>query len=264
MEVILNGGRANRGNVVRIDDQVARPSHPQSASVDHFLKFLIQAGVDTVPEPFGLDDQGRRRFRYFEGSAPAPPYPDWAFSEDLMIEVAQGQRVLHQAAQGYEPPDGAEWATTAGDYFPDAALQSSELVVCHNDLGMSNVIVNESKHLVGFIDFDYVRPVDRLFDIAVAVRHWAPFGNLDIVDGPQLDRVHRFGAFCDVHELDADQRHRVVQLATSFLEQARRNITALAAAGNPGFQALLDGGYEQTNLATVAWLKDRHETLAAT
>lgn len=264
MEVILNGGRANSGNVVRIDDQVARPSHPQSASVDHFLQFLVNAGIATAPEPFGLDDRGRRRFRYFEGTAPTPPYPDWAFGQDLMIEVATGQRALHEAAQSYQAPESAEWATTAGDYFPAAALQGQDLVVCHNDLGMSNVIVNDAKQLVGFIDFDYSRPVDRLFDIAVAVRHWAPFGNLDIVDGPKLDRVGRFGTFCDVHELDADQRHRVVLLATSFLEHARRNITNLAAAGNEGFQALLADGYEQTNLATVAWLKDRLETLAAT
>jgi hypothetical protein len=52
-----------------------------------------------------------------------------------------------------------------------------------------------------------------------------------------------------------------VLLATSFLEHARYNIKALAAAGGVGFQALLDNGYEATNLATVQWLDESAEAL---
>ena len=181
-----------------------------------------------------------------------------------MLQVATHQRKLHTLAQSYDIPDDASWANSAGDYFPPQALIAEKLVVCHNDLGMTNVIVDNEHRLVGFIDFDYCRPVDRLFDIAVAVRHWAPFGDLDLVTGQEPDRVRRFRLFCDVHELDHAERRRVVDLATLFLEQARRNITALAAAGGAGFQTLLDTGYEATNRATVAWLVAHTETLATT
>ena len=268
-EVVLKGGRANTGNIVRIGNEVARPAYPQTASVEHFLHYLGGAGASFVPRPLGFDEQGRQRLSYIEGVAPTPPYPTWAFDEGLLTAVASLQRRLHQLARGYTPPADAEWATSAGDYFPTDALNSGpssnrDVIVCHNDLGMTNVIVDQSRRLVGVIDFDYSRPVDRLFDIAIAVRHWAPFGDLDIADSPVLDRVARFGLFCDVHELDFAERRRVVALAAAFLVQARRNINALAEAGRIGFQTLLEEGYEATNRATVAWLDEHAEILART
>jgi len=262
-EIILKGGRANVGNVVRIGDQVARPSYPQTASVEHFLRYLRAAGADFVPEPLMADDQGRQRLRYIAGSAPTPPYPPWAFEEDLLVEVADHQRQLHLLAAEYLPPSGAVWAVSAGNYFPPSADATDQPIVCHNDLGMTNVIVQRECNLVGLIDFDYCRPVDRLFDIAVAARHWTPFGDLDLTDAVALDRHRRFGVFCDVHELDATERHRVVMLAIDFLDHARRNIRALAAAGGAGFQELLANGYEATNRATVDWLTANVDALAS-
>lgn len=265
-EEVLKGGRANTGAVVRINDEVARPNYPQSDCVDDFLGHLERSGLHVVPIPLGLDDQGRRRFSYIEGQAPTPPYPDWAFDERLLIEVATAQRQLHVAAMTYTEPADSVWAVSAGDYFPPAATTADavDMVVCHNDLGMSNVIVDEHHRLTGIIDFDYCRPVDPLFDIAVAARHWAPFGDLDIDNGPELDRVRRFGLYCDVHELDSGQRRRVVDLSIAFLEQARGNVKALAAAGGVGFQALLRAGYEETNIATVEWLQMQTDRLAST
>ena len=260
-EVVLKGGRANTGSVVRIGDQVARPAYPQTPSVADFLRHLVAAGADFVPEPLGFDDEGRHRLRFIPGNAPVPPYHDWAFDESLLVQVAHHQRHLHLLAKSYEPPADASWAISAGNYFPDAAFTAGELIVCHNDIGMTNVIVDDDHQFVGFIDFDYCRPVDRLFDIAVAVRHWAPFGDLDLALDVDLDRIRRFRLFCDAHELDSADRRRVVLLATSFLKHARENIKALAAAGGIGFQALLDNGYEATNRATVRWLDENAETL---
>lgn len=263
-EIVLKGGRANAGSVVRIGDQVARPVYPQTEIVSHFLQFLIDAGAAFVPRPLGIDDKGRHRVSFLAGEAPMPPYPPWAFNEALLIDVATHQKELHRLASAYVPPAEAPWAVSAGSYFPAAAVEADQLVVCHNDLGMTNVIVDDQRRVVGFIDFDYCRPVDRLFDIAVAIRHWAPFGDLDIDDDAEIDRVRRFGLFCDVHALSAMQRRRIVTLSLTFLEHARHNIKALAAAGQGGFQALLDGGYEATNLATARWLQDHTEALVAT
>ncbi len=263
-EVVLKGGRANTGRVVRIGDEVARPSYPQTTAVEHFLQHLVGHGLTFVPEPLGFDAQGRHRLRFIEGVAPMPPYPAWAFDEQLLTGVALLQRRLHAASRSYEPPPDAVWAVSAGDYFPPDASNCAAPIVCHNDLGMTNIIVDQSHLAVGVIDFDYCRPVDPLFDIAVAIRHWAPFGDLDVVHGQSIDRVRRFGLFCDVHELGSAERERVVLLAAAFLEHARHNVKALAAAGNIGFQMLLDNGYEETNLATTAWLADHRETLAAT
>lgn len=260
-EIVLKGGRANTGNVVRIGDDVARPSYPQTPAVDHFLHYLVSSGADFVPEPRGFDTHGRHRLRFIEGVAPMPPYPEWAFDESLLLQVAEHQHILHTLARDYVAPVDAAWAVSAGDYFPASALVGDDVLVCHNDLGMTNTIVDAGHQFVGFIDFDYCRPVDRLFDIAVTVRHWAPFGDLDVAHTVDVDRVRRFALFCDAHELERPERRRVVALATSFLEHARENIQALAAAGGVGFQALLDNGYVETNLRTVRWLNDNAETL---
>lgn len=259
-QVVLKGGRANAGQVLRIGAEVARPVYPQTASVSHFLTFLIESGVSFVPRPIGFDDAGRQRLTFIPGVAPTPPYPDWAFSEELLVDVAIHQRRLHDAARTYVAETDAVWAVSAGDYFPEAALQSTELVVAHNDLGMSNTIVEDGQ-LVGFIDFDYCRPVDPLFDIAVAARHWAPFGDLDLADDRELNRVRRFRLFCDAHSLSDEQRASVVGLAAAFLDKARSNIVALAAAGQIGFQTLLANGYESTNRATVQWILDNAQQL---
>jgi len=153
------------------------------------------------------------------------------------------------------------WAVSAGNYFPTDAVTGADLLVCHNDLGMTNVIVDDTNNLVGIIDFDYLRPVDRLFDIAVAARHWVPFGDLDLEAGTEIDRVARFRMFCDVHELSGDERGRVIELATQFLQHALQNLTQMAADGHAGFQALLAGGYEATNRSTVQWLTDHAREL---
>lgn len=263
-EIVLEGGRANDGRVVRIGNEVARPSYPQTATVEHFLRHLIDRGLDCVPEPLGSDERDRQRLRFIPGVAPTPPYPSWAFDERLLIDVAELQRRLHAAAADYVAPSDAVWATSAGDYFPEAALGGSHTIVCHNDLGMPNVIVGEHGRAVGVIDFDYCRPVDPLFDIAVAVRHWVPFGDLDVAHDEELDRVRRFGLFCAVHELTTDRRARVVDLSIAFLVHARSNIVALAEGGNTAFRALLDTGYEATNRATVAWIEQHRSRLVGT
>ena len=75
--------------------------------------------------------------------------------------------------------------------------------MCHNDLCVENVVIRDGR-AAAVIDFDYARPVDPLFDIAVAVRHWAPLRSPEDLDalGIDVDVRHRFRAFLDGHELE--------------------------------------------------------------
>jgi len=238
---------------MQVGDQVARPTYPQTETVEHFLRHLISTGLDFVPTPFPHDAKGRQRLQFLPGAVPLSPYPAWALSESLLTDVARRQRELHQAAASYVAPPDAVWAVSAGDYFPDAADGD---LVCHNDLCMSNVIVTGDR-VVGIIDFDYCRPVDRLFDIAVAARHWVPFGGLSSSDVTDVDRLRRFELFADAHELSAADRTQVIALSISFLDKARGNVQRLADEGKVGFQKMLANGYEATNRATVDWLKSQ-------
>lgn len=215
--------------------------------------------VDVVPEPLAADDSGRQRLTFIEGRVPIAPHPAWAYDDALLVDVARRQRQLHLAAESYSPPPDAVWAVSAGNYFPPDADGD---LVCHNDLGLANTVVEPGRPSVrGFIDFDYCRPVNRLFDIAVAARHWVPFGALDMAQPLDLDRVDRFHKFCNAHELDSSKRSDVVDLAIAFLEHARRNIQDLAAQGKPGFADLLANGYEATNIETVTWIAEHSAEL---
>lgn len=59
-----------------------------------------------------------------------------------------------------------------------------------------------------FIDFDLALPVDPLFDIAVAARHWIPLRDpADIADARSgTELFDRFRLFTAAHGLDDDQR----------------------------------------------------------
>lgn len=258
-EIPLVGGRANAGQVMQVGDQVARPTYPQTETVEHFLRHLNACGLDFVPTPFPHDEHGRQRLSFIPGAVPLSPYPAWALSEALLADVARRQRQLHVAAESYVAPADAVWAVSAGDYFPDAAVGE---LVCHNDICMANVVVADER-VVGMIDFDYCRPVDRLFDIAVAARHWVPFGSLSSEDIPDVDRLRRFGLFADAHELSTADRSHVVALSISFLNKARENVRRLADEGGLGFKQLLANGYEQSNRSTVDWLTTNAATLAS-
>ena len=89
---------------------------------------------------------------------------------------------------------------------------------------------------VGIIDFDYAAPVDRLFDLAYAARHWVPFratGGLDpAIQG--IDQIERFARLVDVHRLTRAERARLVAIAGLLLDRLLTVIKERADAGIGG------------------------------
>jgi hypothetical protein len=102
-EVELSGGVANAGAVVRVGPHVLRPSNPSSPSIHRFLSALRDAGFDGVPEPVGIDADGRERLVFIEGDVPLPPYPDWARSNGAIVSIAGLLRRMHDAAASIGP-----------------------------------------------------------------------------------------------------------------------------------------------------------------
>jgi len=263
-EQVLGGGVANAGRVVRVGSEVRRPAPPQSRLVQTFLHHLQSVGFGLGPEPLGWDDEGREQLSFIDGDVPGHPYADWVWSEELLTNVACAQRRLHDAAATFGGDPAAGWAESAGAYFPPRAFFAATPLFCHNDLGLSNVVVRDSE-VVGFIDFDYVRAVDPLFDIGVTARHWAPLGVPLAREGrpPSLDRVRRFGLFADAHGLSVNDRHRVLDLVIDFLAAAFDNVQALAAAGNTGFETMIDDGYLVANHQSRAWIAANRKRLTS-
>lgn len=185
-------------------------------------------------------------------------------------------------AQSLEPVRIAKAASS----YQNTPLEQP-LLMCHNDMSPANTIITAASNttaeanatavssttaeahataasnttteanataevkVVGFIDFEYAKPSLRLFDLAVAARHWIPF---DCQTNSEQGFT-RFSAWAECHELDAEQRRYICQIAIRFLQQAQANVQALAAQGHQGFAGLIKAGYLQSNLQTQAWIE---------
>jgi len=246
------------GAVVRVGDTVRRPFRAHSPAVHAFLDHLAQAGFAASPRPLGRDEQGREVLTWIEGDVGVPPFPDWVADDGLLVSVAALQRQMHVAARTFRPPPDAVWDTAN---LPPAG---PDALVCHNDLCVENVVVREGA-AVGVIDFDFAAPSDPLVDIAIAARHWIPVRDDRDIDDPRrdADRVARWRAFTDVHDLSTADRAGVVANLGEYLDKALVSMKARADAGNPLYRKVWDEGYAAQNRRSRAWLDDHTTDLIA-
>lgn len=253
------GGLANLGRVVRVGDTVRRPPGPQSAAVHALLDHLEAAGFEGAPRFLGIDDRGRTVVTYVAGRAGGPPYEPWTVGAGLLVSVAELLRRFHEAVRTFVPPAGATWDTTLapGDVGPSP-------IVGHNDASVENTVCRDGR-AVAFIDFDFAAPTDRLWDVAIALRHWVPVRDPADLDGARsgVDQVARYRAFCDVYGLDTAARTRVGELGLQFLDRAHEQMRARAEAGLPGYVEAWRNGYGVQNRRSHHWLAAHADDLAA-
>ncbi len=254
----LAGGVANVGAVVRLGDTVRRPTGPHSAAVHAFLAHLEASGFDGAPRFLGIDDEEREVLSFLPGDVAIHPYPAWVGADDLLDSVAVLQRRCHEAARTFRPPDDAVWIDAP---LPGDARGS---VVCHTDICVENVVVRSGR-AVALIDFDYARPVDPLFDIAVAARHWVPMRDPADLDQArrELDSVERFRRFGSAHRLTREERSRTIALLVEFLDLALDRMRRRAEGGHPGFTAIWADGYAGANRRARAWVLGNRRRLEA-
>jgi len=160
----LTGG--NMTAVVRVGDTVRRSAGPWTPTVHAYLRHVRARGVTEVPEPHGLDDQGREIVSFLPGDVPGWPPPEWLWSVRTLRDAGRLLRRLHDASAGLELPD-AVWQLPAH--------QPAE-VICHNDAAPYNMVFREGR-LVGLIDLDTASPGPRLWDLAYTAYRMAPFAS---------------------------------------------------------------------------------------
>lgn len=158
----LAGGNMS-GAVVRIGDTVRKPHQPQSATVQRLAAHVRSQGVDWVPEPLGVDAEGRDVWGFIDGEVnhddPSDRYPD-----GVVFEVAQRLRQWHDATASFERrPDDVWW-------WP--GKQPAE-VICHVDFAPYNHVFMDGR-FVGAIDLDICYPGPRLWDLAYTAYRYVP------------------------------------------------------------------------------------------
>jgi hypothetical protein len=253
VETLLLGGTANRGLVVRVGDTVRRPLRASSTATHALLLHLATAGFRGAPEFLGIDPQGREVLSYVPGETVTAPYPTWSMTDEALDSVARLLRSYHEAVADFRG-DGLEWA----EPVPAAYVTG---LVSHNDPNLDNVVFRDG-HAAALIDFDLAGVGSALWDVATAVRLWAPLRpEADIHDVRRGRSLARLRRFADAYELTADDRLRLVDAAADnhvwCMEYVRRG----SESGHPWFHQRWTTGESALTDRTNDWFRTSTEAL---
>ncbi|WP_305787081.1 phosphotransferase [Symbioplanes lichenis] len=251
-EETLPGG--NTVGAVRIGDVVHKAASPWTPTVHALLRHLEAAGFDGAPRALGFDDQGREMLTFLPGETAAGrfPWPAWAFTDGILIQVGQWLRRVHDVTAGFVPPADERW-------FTGGRLQPGQ-VIGHQDAAPYNAAVVNGERLAGFFDWDTAGPSTRDFDLAFAALWWVPLCPPDVAAGigfhHSQDRSRRLHLLLDAYGYEGD-RHA---FGGAIVRRARRQAAAMrrmAAAGDRAATALLPvAGYIERSATDVESLPD--------
>jgi hypothetical protein len=254
-EVLLTGGIANQGHIVRVGDTVRRPQRPWSPSTHALLRHLEAVGFDGAPRFLGVDSRGREVLSYIPGVPVVPPYPAWALTDEALVSVAELLRAYHDAASSFDPAPHA-WPPPPPEEFRGD-------VVTHNDPNLDNIVFRDGR-AVALIDFDLAGPGSRVWDVAAAARLWAPVRPGRYIDDARRTRVpERLRLFVDSYGLDDSDRSRVVEGAQQNYTWFYHLIKNSAANGHPAFARYWNSVTREQAGLTMQWYEDNKPRLHA-
>ncbi|MCX6522207.1 MAG: phosphotransferase [Actinobacteria bacterium] len=254
IELVLHGGVANAGAVVRVGDHVLRPSNPHSPSIHRMLRSLAEAGFDGASVPVGIDPDGRERLVFIPGDVAIPPYPTWVQSDAALGSIARLLRRMHDVSTVIEFDADASWSaemadTIGGDVF------------CHNDVCLENVVFRDGS-AVGLLDFDFAAPGRREFDLASFVRMCLPVdedASAARLGWVSADRPARLRLVCDEYGLDGPGRARLLDRFDESIARDGQFVRRRVEAGEAAFIEMWEsmGGQERYDRRRRWWSEVR-------
>jgi Ser/Thr protein kinase RdoA (MazF antagonist) len=173
---------------------------------------------------------------------------------DAALEsVAHLLRRYHSAVADFAP-DGLEWAEPVPAQYVDG-------LISHNDPNLDNIVFRDGV-AVALIDFDLAGPGSALWDVAAAIRLWAPLRpDADIADVRRGRTFARLRRFADAYGLGEADRLRLVDAAalnhTWCMDYVRRG----AETGHPWFHQRWTTGEADLTDRTNKWFTDQAEAL---
>lgn len=245
-EQALIGGTANRGLVVRVGDTVRRPLRAEAPSTHALLRHLEKVGFDGAPRVLGIDEQQREVLTFIEGETVLPPYPAWALTDRALQSVAHLLRDFHDASADFAAGQ-RRWSVAVTPGYHDGG------VVCHNDPNLDNVVFRDGR-AVALIDFDLAAPGARLWDVAAAVRLWAPLRDAgDIADTRRGKSFTRLGRFVDAYGLSSADREALSDAVLASHDWCYDVVETGAETGHVHFARYWHRGGAARARRTRAW-----------
>jgi Phosphotransferase enzyme family len=253
-EVVLRGGFTNDGLVSRAGATVRRPERPTSPATRALPERLERAGFDGSPRHLGRGEQGREVLSFVDGEAPIEPFPAWALTDEALVSVGELLRRYHDAVASFDPA-GHRWPRTVPAAFGGDLL-------CHNDPNLDNVVFSGGRARA-LIDFDLAAPGSAVWDVACAVRFWAPLRDERDVPEPVRGRsLARLQLFADADGLPAEQRARLPAAVRAAHEWAYDVVREAVAGGHDAFSRFWEDGGRGRAERTAAWLEAHERRLA--
>jgi aminoglycoside phosphotransferase (APT) family kinase protein len=195
----LAGG--NMSSVWRIGSTVHREAGPWTPQVHRLLAHLHARGVSFVPQPLGMDDQGREVLTYLAGEAGSSPLAAPHRHDAVLTQAARMLRAIHDATIDLAGQGISGWR---------APVRAPVEVICHGDFAPYNCVFVGAE-LVGVFDFDFAHPGPRVWDLAYALYRFVPLADPARTEGfgTPAEQARRMRLFCDAYGL-AD-RSRVLE-----------------------------------------------------
>lgn len=216
----------NRTVVHRVGSSVRRMTGTHSRAVHTLLDHLQQAGFEYSPRFLGIDDQGREKLSYLEGTAGNYPIPPEVRSREAMETAVTILRQLHDATVGLRLPEGH------ADHLPEGLRAEA---VCHWDAAPYNFVFSGTR-AIGIIDFDEAGPGRRIDDLAYFAYRFAPLCSPDnFSDGGWSADIDQFDRLKRIFELYPDPRASLLpEILIDRLGAMKRAILARIEAAEPG------------------------------
>ncbi|MDQ2625198.1 MAG: phosphotransferase, partial [Actinomycetota bacterium] len=185
-------------------------------------------------------------------------------SDDALRDLARLVRRLHDAAEGWVPPQGAVFGSIPGMLDPplEPLFDAPELVA-HQDYCPGNVVFRDGRP-VALIDFDLARLTTRVADLVNLLHWWAPLRS-PVDRAPALadvDVVARVHAAVAAYGLTPEQRAQVVPVAVRRARNVVRSMRA-AADVDPVFRRWWETGAAEEVVRSRDWVAAEAPRLAA-
>jgi hypothetical protein len=228
-EEILAGGVANPGAVVRSGGHVLRPVSARTETIHALLRHVRTSGFSGVPEPVGVDPDGRERLVFIEGEVPCPPFPGWSQSDGALASTARLLAGFHRAVANFVWPAEVPWCDELAD-------PAGGTIMCHNDVCPENAVYDRGV-AVALLDFDFVAPGRPEYDLAQLAKMCVP------IDTPEdaarlgrgsLDPFRRLRVVADGYGLPPD-RAQFLNVLGEAIEIGGRFVRRRVEAGEQAF-----------------------------
>lgn len=225
--VVLAGGTANRGRVMRVGDTVVRPLAPRWEGTHALLGHLRSAGFPGSPSVLSVSPE-TETLTYMPGTPAVPPLAPEFITDDALVSVASLLRRYHRAAASFDP-SGYRWPR------PAVPSRFRGRLVSHNDVYPANIVFSGGR-AAALIDFDLAGPGSAAWDFAAAARTWVPLApDCDIPDARAGRVLQRFRLLLSVSGLSPSERREVAEAIVPNHDWTYAIVTAAAEAGHAAF-----------------------------